>query len=129
MYELIKFGITGGLGSITNLAIFYVLVDRLSFLPQAVSVLCFVIAGTQNFFINTVWTFKRPSPEKEKVNIHKWILFMSSSLVGLFVNIAVLTLLLHFFSFSLQTIPQLIGILSGMIFNFVLSKQFVFKVK
>jgi putative flippase GtrA len=129
MLELVKFGVTGGLGTITNLAIFYVLADRLHFLPQAVSVLCFIVAGTQNYFINSAWTFNRKDSDNERPTFRKWILFMSSSLVGLFVNITVLTLLLRFFSFPLQTIPQMIGILSGMMFNFLLSKYVVFKKK
>ena len=40
--KIIKFGITGGLGTVTNLVLFFILADKLGINQNAVSVFCFL---------------------------------------------------------------------------------------
>lgn len=124
--KIFKFGITGGLGTVTNLILFFIFSDLAGFSPNPVSTGCFIICGTQNYFINHLWTFKTEN-ENRKVSFSLWLKFMLSSVLGFFVNILVLNLLLHNFEWSYKVIPQGIGILFGMIFNFTISNFFVFK--
>lgn len=50
------------------------------------------------------------------------------SLVGFAINLSILTVLLNIYqSWPLKVIPQGIGILAGMIFNFIFSNFFIFK--
>ena len=124
--KFLKFGITGGLGTVTNLVLFFIFADCLQFPVTPVSIFCFVIAGTQNYLINHLWTFKAQN-RGAKPSFSLWGKFMASSLVGLAINIAVLNLLLYLFTWPYATIPQALGILAGMGVNFLFSNFFVFR--
>ena len=128
IYEFIKFGITGGLGTITNLLIFFLLAD-LSKLPVIpVSILCFIVAGTQNYCLNHLWSF-REYTGKTPVSFIKWIAFLSGSLLGLGINIGVMYFIVTNFTLPWKFIAQACGIAAGMIFNFLISKFVVFRKK
>ena len=128
IYEFIKFGITGGLGTITNLLIFFLLVD-LSKLPEIpVSIFCFIVAGTQNYFLNHLWSF-REYTGKTPVSVKKWLAFLSGALLGLGINITVMYTIINNFTLPWKFIAQACGIAAGMVFNFILSKFIIFKRK
>jgi dolichol-phosphate mannosyltransferase len=57
--QFIKFAITGGLGAVTNLLIFFTLADKFNLPEIPVSIGCFLIAATQNYVINHKWSFKK----------------------------------------------------------------------
>jgi putative flippase GtrA len=124
--ELIKFGITGGLGTITNLLIFFLLVDLAKFPEIPVSIACFVVAGTQNYFLNHLWSFKEYTGNT-RVSVNRWAFFLLGSLAGLGVNILVMKLILINFILPWKFIAQACGIAAGMIINFLVSKFFIFK--
>jgi len=126
--QFIKFGITGGLGTITNLIIFFLLVDVASLYEIPVSIFCFIIAGTQNFIIHHYWSF-REYTERTKITFKKWLLFLSASLVGLVINVTVMYFIVINFILPYKFIAQAIGIAAGMFVNFFISKYFVFKKK
>lgn len=123
--QFFKFGITGGLGSITNLSIFFLLVDIVKFPEIPVSIGCFLAAGTQNYFLNHHWSF-REYTEKIPASVKKWAMFLSGSLLGLAVNITVMKLIIINFDLPWKFIAQACGIASGMIINFTISKFVVF---
>lgn len=122
--KIIKFCVTGGLGTVTNLLLFYFFADKLSFPDIPVNIGCFIIAGTQNYFINHLWTFKGQCGQKP--SFKKWFTFMSSSIIGFLVNLGVYILLIRLAAWPYKVIPQAIGILSGMIVNYIFSNYFVF---
>ena len=126
--QFIKFGITGGLGTITNLVIFFLLVDIAGFPEIPVSILCFIIAGTQNYIIHHIWSFKEYTGNT-RISFLKWILFLSGSLIGLGINIAVMYTIINNFNLPWKFIAQAFGIAAGMIVNFLISKFFIFKRK
>lgn len=133
--KIIKFAITGGLGTITNLILFMVFADFLKFQPHIVNLCCFLISCTQNYCINHLWTFKVENAG-EKLSFRLWLKFVAGSLFGYAVNFCIFSVLLHYFdwqiefaekTYSIQVIPQGIGILCGMVINFIFSNFFVFK--
>ncbi len=124
--KLIKFAVTGGLGTITNLLLFFIFADKIGINPTVVSVCCFLIAGTQNYIINHLWTFKIEN-ENRPLSVKLWAKFLCASLFGLAINLAVLNFLLRIFDWPLKVIPQGIGILIAMFFNFAASLLIVFK--
>jgi dolichol-phosphate mannosyltransferase len=123
--QFLKFAITGGLGSLTNLVIFFICVDKLSFPVLPVSILCFFIAATQNYIINHKWSFIQNLPDT-KLSIKKWAMFLSTSLIGFAVNLSVLEIILLHFVLPYKFIAQACGIAAGMIVNFVFTKFIVF---
>jgi putative flippase GtrA len=126
--QFIKFAITGGLGTITNLLIFFICADKLLFPEIPVSIGCFLIAGTQNYIINHKWSFAQNTAH-EKLSIKTWALFIGASLLGLVVNIVVLQTVLSHFFLPFKFIAQGCGIAAGMVVNFSMSKVVVFRRK
>jgi dolichol-phosphate mannosyltransferase len=124
--QFIKFAITGGLGTITNLLIFFLCVDKMGFPPIPVSIFCFFLAGTQNYIINHKWSFRQNIPT-EPLSIKRWALFLSGALIGLAANISVMHLIVTNFVLPYKTIAQACGILAGMFINFIISKMIVFR--
>jgi dolichol-phosphate mannosyltransferase len=126
--EFFKFGITGGLGSVTNLAIFFFLVDRAGLPEIPISILCFIIAGTQNYFLNHYWSF-REQTENTNVSVKRWFFFLCTALLGLGINILVMYTIITNFTLPYKTIAQACGIGVGMICNFLTAKFIVFRKK
>jgi putative flippase GtrA len=123
--QFIQFGLVGGLGTVTNLVLFYWLVDRGSVSPLLGVLLCFAVAVTQNYVLNELWTFATGATGE--LSLVRYWKFIVASLVGLGINAAVLSLLLLLYAFPLIVIPQAVGIVAGMAFNFVASRQVVFR--
>jgi dolichol-phosphate mannosyltransferase len=126
LVEFLKFAVTGGLGTITNLGIFFLCADLLGFHEIPVSIGCFLIAATQNYFINHFWSFNKAT-ENTLPSIKKWAYFIGASLVGLSLNLLVLKAILFYCVLPFKVIAQGAGILAGMLANFIVSKYFVFK--
>jgi dolichol-phosphate mannosyltransferase len=55
--QIAQFATVGGLDTITNLIVFFVLVDVMGFPPVGGAVIAFAIAVTQNYALNELWTF------------------------------------------------------------------------
>ena len=131
--QFIKFAITGGLGAVTNLLIFFILADKggLSVIP--VSIGCFIIAGTQNYIINHKWSFasitRDDSTGKSALTAKKWFIFMCFSIAGLLVNIIVLNVIVKNINIPYKFIAQACGIAAGMVVNFICSKFIIFRRK
>jgi putative flippase GtrA len=126
MDELIKFSVTGILGTMTNLLVFFICVDVFKFLPTPVSTACFCVSVTQNYIINHRWSFKKKT-NKIPLSIKMWLQFTLGSLLGLAVNILVMNVILARFTLPYKFIAQGCGIASGMIVNFIVSKSIVFR--
>ena len=124
--QFLKFGVTGGLGTLTNLLIFFLLVDNAGFPEIPVSIFCFIVTGTQNYFLNHLWSF-REYTRNTAVSIMKWLAFLSGSLLGLGINIGVMYFIVTHFILPWKFIAQACGIASGMVFNFFISRFIVFK--
>jgi dolichol-phosphate mannosyltransferase len=126
--QFIKFFITGGLGAITNLALFFLSADIAGLPVIPTSVGCFLVSGTQNYFFNHRWSFKK-NMINTPLSFKKWLLYLSASLFGLTVNIAVMRLTLFCFTPPYKFIAQACGIAAGMFVNFMVSKLIVFRRK
>ena len=126
--QFFKFLVTGGLGTITNLLIFFICVDLFELNPVFISIICFIIAGTQNYIFNHKWSFKQ-NTSNEPLSIKKLLMFLCGSLLGYFANISVMSLMISQLTLPLKTIAQGCGILTGMFINFAISKLVIFKKK
>jgi putative flippase GtrA len=124
--QFIKFGITGGLGTVTNLLIFFILADKAGLPVIPVSVGCFFIAGTQNYIVNHKWSFADRTG-KSAPTVKKWLVFLCSAIAGLLANIIVMNLILNNFNVTYKFIAQACGIATGMVVNFICSKFIVFR--
>ena len=103
--KLPKFLAVGLLGTISNLTLFYIFVDRLMFPALQISIITFLIASLQNYILNHFWTFtKTMDAEPPKI---WWFI--------------------ETFDPTIKVIAQAFGIAGGTMFNFLGSKYWVFK--
>ena len=124
--KLPQFLIVGLLGTVTNLVLFYFLVDKLSYPPIPISVLAFLLASMQNYLLNHFWTFNKSVGNKFP-KILDYFRFLSVSLIGLSVNLFILWWYINTFDPSIKVVAQAIGIAGGTSINFLGSKYWVFK--
>lgn len=125
--KFFRFAMTGALGTITNLLIFFFICDVFKLPSNFGAIIAFVFAVTQNYFINHYWSFYEYNKIK-KVSLKDYVKFVSVSLIGLGINLIILNLVLYFYKLSVKVIAQSIGILCGLIFNYFCSKIFVFQI-
>lgn len=87
--ELGRFGLVGGSGYVVNLLVFTVAVHAFDVAPLLAAVCAFVVAVTNNFAWNRLWTFRA----REGHAGFQAARFLVVSLAGLAVNLAVLAVL------------------------------------
>lgn len=119
------FSMIGFSGTLVNLLALTIFV--FSGIPVRLAVaLAIVIAMLSNFVLNRWFTF----PHAVKSSwFPQLISFVVACSLGAIINYITVIILLYFFPFfeKIPQIPALIGILTGLIFNFILSKNFVFR--
>ena len=138
-----KFGCVGVLGILVNNTIFFIFVDLIKLpldrvfllhIPLSdiwltiIATIAFLVVATQNYAINHVWTFKKVTAG-DRHSFYGWFKYLLSSLGGLGSSLIVLNILLAFFNFPVKVIALLCASGTGVIFNFIGSKFFVFRKK
>jgi len=129
LYEnsLLRFLFIGFLGTILNIIIFFIVADLLYVDANIASVIAFCIAVTQNYVLNHLWSFKKIVDYD--LNLKSYFKYVYVNIFGLIANLIVLNLILMEFQPSLKVIAQLCGIIVGTMFNYILSRAYVFKKK
>ena len=124
--HLLQFGFVGGMGTLVNLLMFTALrsagMGRASSLAAAIW-----LAMTHNYLLNRSITFSYARGQKGIAR--QYAQFMATCLVGLFVNYLVaMRLMNHIEVFGrIEQLAVIVGVLSGMIFNFAGSKLWIFR--
>ena len=121
-----KFLFVGLLGTITNISIFYVFVDKLSYAPIPISITGFVLASLQNYILHNNWTFFKET-EKRSISKLNYFKYLSISLLSLIINLGVLQFILVQYQRTIKAIGQLAGIASGTLVNYFGAKKWVFR--
>ena len=121
-----KFLFVGLLGTITNISIFYVFVDRLFYPPIQISIIGFILASIQNYIFHNNWTFLDES-KKRSLSKTDYFKYLSVSVMSLAVNLSVLQFVLVQYNPSIKAVGQLIGIASGTLINYLGAKKWVFR--
>lgn len=123
--HLVKFGTVGASGTVLNLIVFWLLVDYYGFNANGGSIAGFMLAVSSNYYWNRRWTF-RAGPGKLGEVVAGYVRYVGVNALGLLVNLAVLNAVLWLFAPKLALFAQAAGIAAAMLFNFTLSKLFVF---
>ena len=85
--------------------------------------LAFVIAVTNSYFLNQIWTFKNQQEKKSYLKYFKFILANSFTLI--LVQVTLFVLVNYFSVFDLFS--KILVILISVVSNFLLSKFVIFK--
>lgn len=121
--QLFKFGVVGASGYVINLLAFALFTQALDMhhIPGAIG--AFLVAVTNNFLWNRQWTFRAEAPGGHPG--HQGARFLTVSIIGLGVNLAVLELLVT--STPLSELPsQAIAVAVAMPVNFIGNKLWTF---
>jgi putative flippase GtrA len=121
--QLFHFGLVGASGYVVNLIVFALLTELfdLHHIPAAVG--AFLVAVTNNFIWNRLWTFRAEAPGRHPA--HQGARFLVVSVVGLGVNLVVLEALVT--GVELSELPaQAIAVAVAMPVNFIGNKLWTF---
>ena len=120
--EFLKFAIVGGIGTIVNISILYLLTEKIGVYYIFSAIISFIIAMTSNFILNKVWTFK----ENIKLKVgKKYLQFSLVSVVALSINLFFLYTFTEFLGIY-YIISQVLAIGIALIANFLGNKIFTF---
>lgn len=121
--KITQYGSVGALGTVTNLSVF-TLLSSMSVEPNISSLVAFLVAVSQNYRLNKLWTFKDHSSQTEK----KFFKYIGLNSVSFLINIFILNLVIHKFGSTqgILIMGQASGIFVAMAFNFLGSYFFVF---
>lgn len=119
-WQLVKFGLVGGIGYLINLAVF-ALLTGLGVHHVIAAIGAFCVAVTNNFILNRYWTFE-PGEGPAHFQAAR---FFAVSLASLGLNIAVLEILIanHWTG---ELTAQAIAVAVAMPFNFLGNKLWTF---
>ena len=126
----LRFGLVGGCGFVVDETILTILhygigIDRYS--ARAVSIFC---AATFTWWGNRNLTFAEHATTGGLGALaHEWFKFMLANGIGALVNYSVYSFLVTFAPFPLDSplVATAAGVAVGLVFNFTLSKRFVFR--
>jgi putative flippase GtrA len=119
--QLFKFGVVGGSGYAINLAVFAVLVGPFDLHHITAAVGAFLVAVTNNFLWNRHWTFQAT----DRHPAHQGPRFLAVSLIGLGINLGILSLLVDVAEFA-ELPSQAIAVAVAMPANFIGNKLWTF---
>lgn len=88
LLKLLKFGLVGLSGMLIDFGITYLLKERLHWHKYIANATGFLLAATNNFYWNKVWTFTNTDP----LIGTQFLKFISIAIIGLVINTAVLIL-------------------------------------
>lgn len=121
--QFIKFCIIGVFNTLINLVVLYLFTDIFGFYYMFSAVIAFLVAVTNSFIFNKLWTFE------EKLNhkvYFKSIKFIVVSVIALLINLVILYVLVEYFKMWYMA-AQLVGIATNLIINFIGNKLWTFQ--
>lgn len=121
IWQLLKFGVTGVAGFIIDFGVTFLLKEKLKVHKYIANSVAFILAATNNYFLNRSWTFENTDPDMTG----QYITFMIVSTGGLLVNNGTIWLLndkgrMNFW------LAKFLAVFVSMIWNFIGYKFFTF---
>lgn len=121
--SVVRFGIVGAIGTFVNMCVFSFL--SLNFLSNTLaSTAAFFVAVSVNYILNARWSFSFRT--QGVLSISSYIFYILANTGGLLVNLAILYFVSNILGYN-PLLGQFIGIMFGMIINYLASYFFVFK--
>ena len=123
--RFIKFGLVGALGMFVNNFVLWLFHDLLAVMLFIASPIAIAVAIFNNYFFNSYFTWKK-NIKKRKFTFTQglWRYYLTASVSGA-LNYFTLILLTAFTSMH-YILANIVGILAGMLINFIFSEKWVF---
>lgn len=122
--RFLKFCIVGGLGVLVNMGILYLLTENFGLTYKLSSLFAIQTAIISNFVFNNLWTFKKSTNESSC--LVKFFKFEGVSVVGALINWGVLVGLTELAGVH-YLVSNLIGILVGTLWNYLVNVQYTWR--
>jgi len=126
----VRFGMVGGAGFVVDEAILALGHYGLGLDPYVARAISILGAMTFTWWGNRTFTFAQHAASESAAAIaREWFKFVLANVLGAAVNFATFTLLVRFAPVPLSNplLATAIGVGVGLVFNFTLSKRFVFR--
>ncbi|HJW41961.1 MAG TPA: GtrA family protein [Rhizomicrobium sp.] len=130
--RFLRFGAVGAAGFVVDLTVLWLMLHLAGFDPYSSRIVSIFCAMTFTWWGNRNLTFAEHAATGSGAEIaREWFKFMLANGLGALINYATYSLFVRFAPppFSNPLVATAIGVGVGLIFNFVLSKRFVFRAK
>jgi dolichol-phosphate mannosyltransferase len=129
MGRFIRFGLVGFSGVFVDMAIFYLLLDKLGLGLTLSAVLSAEVAMFNNFLWNDVWTFGDISRHQPgwRQWFERFVKFNGICLAGLILNVLLVNLLFNVFGIN-EYVSKLIAIAAVTVWNFWINLKLSWRV-
>ncbi|HWA30927.1 MAG TPA: GtrA family protein [Rhizomicrobium sp.] len=126
--RFLRFAIVGGTGFFVNEAVLFLAIRFLHLGPYAGGIFAFLITVTFTWWGNRTLTFRGDAAKGTAAVAMEWFKFVAANTLGFVANYTVYALLVTFAPapFNSPYLALAAGTLVGLIFNFTLSKHYVF---
>ncbi|MGN6149724.1 MAG: GtrA family protein [Rhizomicrobium sp.] len=127
--RFLRFAVVGGTGFFVNEAVLFLAIRFLKFGAYAGGIFAFLVTVTFTWWGNRMLTFRDEAAHRGTAMLEEWFKFVTANAIGFMVNYAVYASLVTFAPAPLNSpyVALAFGTLAGLIFNFTLSKRFVFR--
>ncbi|MUG47204.1 GtrA family protein [Paenibacillus woosongensis] len=118
--NFIQYGIVGVIGTIIHTSVLTICVELFSIRPLISTVIGFLFSLITSYILNSFWTFKSASMQKGS-----FLKYFITCLLGLIINMVIMYIVVDIANKS-YLFAQFIAVVIVPIFNFTLSKYWVF---
>lgn len=129
--RFMRFGVVGGAGFFVNEAALLIAHGALHAGPHVSWLIAFAPSVTFTWWGNRRLTFAEHASTGIRAMVQEWARFVAANSLGALVNFLIYAGLikLAIYPLSIAYVALAIGVLVGMVFNFLLSKMLVFRPK
>lgn len=127
--QFLRFAVVGGSGFFVNEAVLFAAIHFLWLGAYAGGIFAFLVTVTYTWWGNRMLTFRADAAHGGAAIVREWFKFVMANTLGFAVNYAIYVSLVTFAPAPLNSpyVALAAGTLGGLIFNFTLSKRFVFR--
>ena len=119
--QIIRFSIVGGVATLIDFGVLYLLKEFVGFPPLLANTFSFTISVVYNYIASIKWVFK---VDKQKNSTVQFILFVFFSVIGLLINNAIMWLSINKLHIH-YLLGKVLATIVVMVFNFITRKKFL----
>lgn len=119
--QILKFGIVGGIATVIDFAVLFVLKEFVGINEIIANTISFIVSVIYNYIASVTWVF---DVDKEKDSKKQFIIFIFFSVIGLLINNLILWICIDKLDIY-YLIGKLLATFVVMVFNFVTRKLFL----
>lgn len=122
MFTYLKAQASSLVASATDFGVTIIAVNLFGWWYLAASIIGTVTGGVVNFYVNRKWVFESESTAIKR-QVLKYILVWTGNLIIVTAGVFMLT---HFFNLNYVLAKVLSSVLTGLSYNYIMQKQFIF---